>query len=91
MGEAVEFLQYSNGFCKMNGRHEIDEGLLLMNHGDYPAQIHQESWFEEEIDVDLKWSFALNRFVMCLCVYRLRFLTYKLSKQVCHVFMVYVF
>lgn len=61
MGEAVEFLQYSNGFCKMNGRHEIDEGLLLMNHGDYPAQIHQESWFEEEIDVDR--SFYFGKFI----------------------------
>lgn len=59
MGEAVEFLQYTNGFCKMNGHHEISEGLLMMNHENYPV-INHEAWFEEEIDVDLKWSFSLN-------------------------------
>ena len=62
MGEAVEFLQYSNGF----GHHKIDEGLLMINREAYP-QISHDSWFEEEIDVDLKWSFALNRWV-CACV-----------------------
>ncbi|CAK9171620.1 unnamed protein product [Ilex paraguariensis] len=45
MGEAVEFF-HSNGFCKVH--EESDPN-------------HISSWFEEEIDVDLKWSFALNR------------------------------
>lgn len=48
----------------MNGHHEISEGLLMMNHENYPVN-NQEAWFEEEIDVDLKWSFALNR---CACL-----------------------
>ncbi|KAK2989453.1 hypothetical protein RJ640_020010 [Escallonia rubra] len=51
MGEAVEFF-HSNGFSKV-----YDETHLRM-----PSEDTQSgAWFEEEIDVDLKWSFALNR------------------------------
>ncbi|GAA0164898.1 hypothetical protein Leryth_010907 [Lithospermum erythrorhizon] len=48
MGEAVEFL-HCNGFpnvlCAPTKHHATDNS----------------SWYEEELDVDLKWSFALNR------------------------------
>lgn len=47
MGEAVEFF-HCNGFSKVN------EIIIEENGSD-------DSWFEEEIDVDLKWSFALNK------------------------------
>ena len=51
MGEAAEMF-YSNGFSKTH--HDSDQ--ILSN------QYHENSsWFEEEIDVDLKWSFAINR------------------------------
>ncbi|CAL5434711.1 unnamed protein product [Camellia sinensis] len=55
MGEAVEIF-YSNGFCK------IQEGSDHQPfNGHHHHHHHQNgSWFEEEIDVDLKWSFAIN-------------------------------
>ncbi|KAL0407659.1 UNVERIFIED_CONTAM: Thermospermine synthase ACAULIS5 [Sesamum radiatum] len=54
--EAVElFPNYNNGFSSkveyMNGH------MMIMEEED------DCNWFEEEIDVDLKWSFALNRVV----------------------------
>jgi hypothetical protein len=61
MGEAVEFFHangyangYSNGFSK-----NCEETNQLDN-------IIACSWYEEQIDDDLKWSFALKRFVQNL-------------------------
>ncbi|KAG6409531.1 hypothetical protein SASPL_127571 [Salvia splendens] len=53
MGEAMEFVPYNNGFSKL--------ALFENKHIVIEKQNHEDSWFEEEIDVDLKWSFALNR------------------------------
>ena len=53
MGEAVEIF-YSNGFPK------ICNGTTNQTIDDESRQL--DSWYEETIDEDLKWSFALNRF-----------------------------
>ncbi|KZV37225.1 spe4 protein [Dorcoceras hygrometricum] len=50
MGEAVKFL----GFPTIEFFKTTE--LIMEQNG-----IQDDSWFEEEIDVDLKWSFALNR------------------------------
>lgn len=51
MGEAVEFFGYpSIEYFKTT------DLIMEQNH-----EIEDECWFEEEIDIDLKWSFALNR------------------------------
>ncbi|KAL0323717.1 UNVERIFIED_CONTAM: Thermospermine synthase ACAULIS5 [Sesamum calycinum] len=57
MGEAVEFFTYSNGFSKV---HYGTTHLIVDQNDDEQQQQQQDSWFEEEIDVHLKWSFALN-------------------------------
>ncbi|KAK4412679.1 Thermospermine synthase ACAULIS5 [Sesamum alatum] len=54
MGEAVEFLTYNNGFPKVV--HYETSSHMIVEEEEQP-----DSWFEEEIDVHLKWSFALNR------------------------------
>nr|POF21023.1 thermospermine synthase acaulis5 [Quercus suber] len=54
MGEAIQFFHtngYANGFLKI---HEETNQTLTNNHEDC-------SWYEEVIDDDLKWSFALKR------------------------------
>nr|XP_023927231.1 thermospermine synthase ACAULIS5-like [Quercus suber] len=54
MGEAIQFFHtngYANGFLKI---HEETNQTLTNNHDDC-------SWYEEVIDDDLKWSFALKR------------------------------
>ncbi|KAI7988432.1 Thermospermine synthase ACAULIS5 [Camellia lanceoleosa] len=59
MGEAVEIF-YSNGFCKI---HEGSDHQPFSGHHHHHHHHHHHqngSWFEEEIDVDLKWSFAIN-------------------------------
>ncbi|KAG8375730.1 hypothetical protein BUALT_Bualt10G0130800 [Buddleja alternifolia] len=55
MGEAVEFFPYNNAFPKVV-HYETNPIIVLEQNND-----EQDSWFEEEIDVHLKWSFALNR------------------------------
>lgn len=55
MGEAVEFVHAINGFSK-NCYEEADMGDI---HGD---DSDSSCWYEEILDDDLKWSFALNRF-----------------------------
>ncbi|XP_052208795.1 thermospermine synthase ACAULIS5 [Diospyros lotus] len=45
--EGVVEVLYSNGFSKIHDHEEEDDG-------------NSSAWFEEEIDVDLKWSFAIN-------------------------------
>lgn len=55
MGEAVEF--FANGFSK-----NCDETNQL-------DSLHNCSWYEEVIDDDLKWSFAVKRFVKKFSVY----------------------
>lgn len=56
MGEAVEIF-YENGFSKV-----CNENNQNMNGNGHQ---HQDcSWYEEIIDEDLKWSFALNRFLI---------------------------
>jgi len=55
MGEAPKLL-YVNGFPKY-GHDEIDNHLTDKYDHDIP-------WYEEVIDDDLKWSFALNRFII---------------------------
>ncbi|CAL5358662.1 hypothetical protein CsSME_00048664 [Camellia sinensis var. sinensis] len=58
MGEAVEIF-YSNGFCKI--QEGSDHQPFNGHHHHHHHHHHQNgSWFEEEIDVDLKWSFAIN-------------------------------
>ncbi|KAK4388704.1 Thermospermine synthase ACAULIS5 [Sesamum angolense] len=56
MGEAVEFFTYSNGFSKVH----YGTTHMIVDQNDDEQQQQQDSWFEEEIDVHLKWSFALN-------------------------------
>lgn len=80
MGEAVEyFLQYSsNGLsAKANNGgglcHEVDDHGLVVN----GINDDHDAWFEEEIDVDLKWSFALNRFICKLVLYKSLFISNK--------------
>ncbi|KAL0311830.1 UNVERIFIED_CONTAM: Thermospermine synthase ACAULIS5 [Sesamum radiatum] len=62
MGEAVEFFtNYNNGFSKV---HYATTHMIVDQNDDdeeQQQQQQQDSWFEEEIDVHLKWSFALNR------------------------------
>lgn len=54
MGEAVEIF-YPNGFPKIcNG--------TTKNQPPVDETRQFDSWYEEEIDEDLKWSFALKRF-----------------------------
>ncbi|XP_059662037.1 thermospermine synthase ACAULIS5 [Cornus florida] len=55
MGEAVEFF-HSNGYSANKfTTHNESNGALNDD------QNHQrDTWFEEEIDVDLKWSYAIN-------------------------------
>ncbi|PSR93617.1 Thermospermine synthase [Actinidia chinensis var. chinensis] len=53
MGEAADIF-YSNGFSKTSHHDSSDQ--ILASHGYH----ENSSWFEEEIDVDLKWSFAIN-------------------------------
>lgn len=56
MGEAMEFVPYNNGFSK--ALYETKHVLIEKQNHD---ELDEDSWFEEEIDVDLKWSFSLNR------------------------------
>lgn len=58
--EAVEifYSTTANGFSKIH--HEPDEQITKLNNGSYYYHHEDGSWFEEEIDVDLKWSFAIN-------------------------------
>ncbi|KAK6119644.1 hypothetical protein DH2020_046610 [Rehmannia glutinosa] len=52
MGEAVGLFPYNNGFSKVH--YETNHMIIEQKNEE------EDSWFEEEIDVDLKWSFALN-------------------------------
>ncbi|KAL3655764.1 amp-CoA ligase [Castilleja foliolosa] len=55
MGEALGLFPYNNnGLTKVH----YESNLLLI---DQNHQEEKDTWFEEEIDVNLKWSFALNR------------------------------
>ncbi|XP_027081244.1 thermospermine synthase ACAULIS5 [Coffea arabica] len=57
MGEAVEFFD-CNCFSKVHCEAQPDQHLVMTMEGNH----HQNdgTWFEEEIDDDLRWSFALN-------------------------------
>lgn len=62
MGEAVEFF-HTNGFLSSKFDHTtkaLINGNCNGNHKDIDSS---GSWYEETIDDDLKWSFALNGFV----------------------------
>lgn len=62
MGEAVEFFNVPiNGFSK--NHYDSDSTIFGSINNDNNNNNHANSWFEEVIDVDLKWSFAINRFV----------------------------
>jgi len=81
--EAVEII-YANGLSK------ICDGINQTHSDD---QTHNDSsWFEESIDEDLKWSFALNRFVcapttsMHACHLKLRCSSFFSSSSFCHEF-----
>jgi len=81
--EAVEII-YANGLSK------ICDGI---NQTPSDDQTHNDSsWFEESIDEDLKWSFALNRFVcatttsMHACHLKLRCRSFFSSSSFCHEF-----
>lgn len=60
MGEAAECFD-CNCFSKVHCEPQPDDQHLVMtmeeNH-----QHNEGTWFEEEIDDNLRWSFALNRF-----------------------------
>jgi hypothetical protein len=60
MGEAPE-LHYVNSFSKFGHDDQIEQHLA--NNYD-----HDFSWYEEVIDDDLKWSFALNRFTISFTI-----------------------
>lgn len=64
MGEAVEFFPCNNGFSS-NVHYENNHMILHQNQ----QEENQDSWFEEVIDDDLKWSFALNRYLSQIRVY----------------------
>ncbi|XP_047342692.1 thermospermine synthase ACAULIS5 [Impatiens glandulifera] len=53
--EAIKMIYPPNGLMIVPNRHEF-EMRSSMEEDDQKG-----SWFEEEIDVDLKWSFAVNR------------------------------
>ncbi|KAH6831091.1 S-adenosyl-L-methionine-dependent methyltransferases superfamily protein [Perilla frutescens var. hirtella] len=57
MAEAVEFFPYTNGFSSNNVHYENNLVMVEQNQ----KEENEGSWFEEVIDDDLKWSFALNR------------------------------
>lgn len=59
MGEAVKFFPYNNGFSSSKAYYENNHMMLEQNQKE---EENQDSWFEEVIDDDLKWSFALNRY-----------------------------
>ncbi|KAM7493509.1 hypothetical protein LguiB_028118 [Lonicera macranthoides] len=60
MGEAVEFFNLPiNGFSK--NHYDSDLTIFDSINNDKNNNNHANSWFEEIIDVDLKWSFAINR------------------------------
>ncbi|XP_057776349.1 thermospermine synthase ACAULIS5-like [Salvia miltiorrhiza] len=56
MSEAVEFFPYNNGF---SSKVHYENSHLILDQNQEEEK--QDSWFEEVIDDDLKWSFALNR------------------------------
>lgn len=56
MGEAVEFF-HANGFSNLTQK--FDPKLVLNVNGNSHLD-RDGSWYEETIDDDLKWSFALN-------------------------------
>lgn len=61
--EALDFFSCdNNGFC-----YEPKKNITIEETENLPI-IHDGSWFEEEIDVDLKWSFALNRYIYYLSI-----------------------
>lgn len=51
MGEAVEIVHAINGFSKN-----------CYEEADHLSDNDSSCWYEEILDDDLKWSFALNRF-----------------------------
>ncbi|KAL6502049.1 amp-CoA ligase [Orobanche gracilis] len=53
MAETHVVFPYSNGLTKV--QYETTNHLVI------EEEEEVDTWFEEEIDVDLKWSFALNR------------------------------
>lgn len=62
MAETVEFYPYTS-FPKVH--YETKHIAMEQNGHEEKDIVKEASWFEEEIDVDLKWSFALNRY---LCI-----------------------
>jgi thermospermine synthase len=62
MGEAVEIF-LSNGFSTFYEKK--DQNIINNNitNNNNINNNNDSSWYEEVIDEDLKWSFALNRFV----------------------------
>lgn len=66
MGEAVEFFD-CNCFSKVHCEPQPDQHLMMTMEENHHHHHHPNdgTWFEEEIDDDLKWSFALNRFQPC--------------------------
>ena len=72
MGEAVEiFIANNNGFS--NFYEKTDQKIN--------TNVEDSCWYEEVIDDDLKWSFALNRFVIPNTTYYLIFLTFIRHKH----------
>lgn len=62
--EALEFFSCANNNNNNNGfSYEPKKNIIMEETDNLSINIHDGSWFEEEIDVDLKWSFALNRYI----------------------------
>ncbi|CAN6539613.1 unnamed protein product [Malus baccata var. baccata] len=60
MGEAVEFFHTNgNGFCKFSENFD-PKTVVILNGSNHVERDRDSSWYEETIDDDLKWSFALN-------------------------------
>ncbi|XP_009334690.2 thermospermine synthase ACAULIS5 [Pyrus x bretschneideri] len=60
MGEAVEFYHANgNGFSKFSEKFD-PKAVVLLNGSNHIERDTDSSWYEETIDDDLKWSFALN-------------------------------
>ncbi|XP_015083600.1 thermospermine synthase ACAULIS5-like [Solanum pennellii] len=58
--EALEFFSCDNNNNNNGFSYEPKKNIIMEETDNLSINIHDGSWFEEEIDVDLKWSFALN-------------------------------
>lgn len=58
----MELFPYNNG-NGFSSKVQYENNHLMLDHQNQQEE-EQDSWFEEVIDDDLKWSFALNRYLI---------------------------